>query len=64
MRERKQEWYKCNSWKLKRFIDAHGVYPVSTGVNGATDKVYHIYEMNGELSRILSNWSERKHIDM
>lgn len=55
-----KEYYKCYSFRLKRFIQAHGVYSISSGVNATTDKVYHIYEVTDELSRILTNWSKHK----
>lgn len=55
-----KEYYKCYSWKLKRFIQAHGVYPISSGVNGKTNKVYHLFVVSDELSEILTNWSKNK----
>lgn len=58
-----KEFYKCYSWRLKRFIQTHGIYPISSGINANTDKVYHIYEMTDELSRVLTNWSKHKNKD-
>lgn len=58
--KREKEWFKCYSWKLKNFISAHGIYPVSSGVNPQTDKVYHIYRVTPELSKILKNWSKNR----
>lgn len=60
MTKREQEYFKCYSWKLKQFIATHSIYPISSGINSHTDKVYHVYEMTDELSRILHNWSKHK----
>lgn len=60
MKNKEQRYYKCYSWKLKNFISAHGVYPISSGVNGQTNKVFHIYELTPELSKILTNWSKNR----
>ena len=60
MENREQRFFKCYSWKLKDFIQAHSIYPISSGINGRTNKVYHLYEVTPELSRILTNWSERR----
>lgn len=59
-KNKEQRYFKCYSWRLKNFISAHGIYPISSGVNGQTNKVYHLYEMTDELSRILTNWSKNR----
>ena len=56
-----QEYFKCYSYNLKNFIEAHGIYPISSGVNGRTNKVFHLFVMTNELSHILTNWSNNKH---
>ena len=55
-----QEYFKCYSYNLKNFIEAHGIYPISSGVNPKTNKVFHLFTMTDELSRILHNWSNNK----
>lgn len=55
-----REYYKCYSFNLKRFIEAHGVYAVSQGVHPRTDKIYHIFILDDELSRILTAWSNNR----
>lgn len=59
-KEKDKEYYKCYSWRLKNFISAHNVYPISSGVHPVTNKVFHIYEMTDELSKILTNWSNNR----
>lgn len=59
-KEKDKEYYKCYSWRLKNFISAHNIYPVSSGVHPVTNKVFHIYEMTPELSKILTNWSKNR----
>lgn len=55
-----EKYYKCYSYRLKNFIQAHGIYPISSGVNPKTDKVYHLFVISEELSNILTNWSAHK----
>lgn len=57
---KEKEYFKCYSWRLKRFIQAHGIYPVSSGVNQQTNKVYNLFVVTNELSGILKNWSTNK----
>lgn len=56
----KNEWYKCYSFNLRKFIETHGIYPVSSGINPTTDKIYYIYKIDPELSRILTNWTNNR----
>lgn len=60
MNNKEQDYFKCYSWRLKNFISAHGIYPISSGLNNQTSKVFHIYEMTPELSKILTNWSKNR----
>ena len=59
-KNKEQRYYKCFSWRLKNFISAHNIYPISSGVHPVTSKVFHIYEMTPELSKILTNWSKNR----
>lgn len=59
-KKREKEWFKCYSYPLKNFIEAHNIYPISSGVHPRTSKVYHLFTMTDELSRILHNWSNNK----
>lgn len=59
-KNRNQKYYKCYSHNLRNFIEAHGIYPISSGVNGRTNKVFHLFTMTDELSDILTNWSNHK----
>lgn len=63
MNRRKEEFYKCYSYNLKNFINAHGVYSVSSGVNPKTNNVYHIFMLNDELSKILTAWTRKKEMN-
>lgn len=55
-----KKYYKCFSYNLKKFIGVHGIKPLSSGVHQETGKTYFVYEMNQELSRILTIWTENK----
>lgn len=59
-KNKEQRYYKCYSYPLKNFIEAHGIYPISSGVNPRTNKVFNLFVMTDELSRILHNWSNNK----
>lgn len=53
----KQEFYKCFSPPQRRFIETHSIYPISSGVHPKTNRVYYVFEMTSELSKILTTWS-------
>lgn len=55
-----KQFYKCFSYNLKRFIEVHGIRAISRGVHPKTNKTYFVYEINEELSRVLSTWSANK----
>lgn len=55
----KQQYYKCFSINLLRFIKVHGIRPVSKGVH-PNGKSFWIFEMNEELSKVLTTWTENK----
>lgn len=54
----RKEFYKCYSFPLRDFISAHNIYYMSTGVHPRTDKVFYVYEMTEELSKVLTAWSD------
>lgn len=43
-----------------RFIKAHGIKPVSKGVNKNTDKTFWVFEVTDELSKVLTTWTNNK----
>lgn len=58
----KVKYYKCFSPNLKRFIDVHGVRYLSKGTHHETGKTFFVYEMNNELSNILTAWTKNKKV--
>lgn len=56
----KREYYKCYSHNLKNFIAVHNIYPISSGVHPVTDKVFHVYEVTDELSKVLTAWTTNR----
>lgn len=60
MKIMQKEYYKCFSLNLKRFIEAHNIKEISQGVHPVTKRKYFIYELNQELSHVLTDWTLRK----
>lgn len=55
-----KQYYKCFSLNLKKFIDVHGIKPLSNGIHPVTKRTFYVYEMTDELSKILTRWSQNK----
>lgn len=55
-----KQFYKCFSYNLKRFIEIHGIKALSSGVHPTTHKKYFVYEVDEELSRVLTIWTQNK----
>ena len=59
MVDRKEQlYYKCYSYRQMKFIQAHGVEVLSSDINERTQNRYWLYEMNDNLSDILTRYSE------
>lgn len=52
-----KRYFKLYSIPLLRFIKAHGMKPLSKGVNKVTGKTFWLFEMDDELSRVLTIWT-------
>ena len=53
-------YYKLFSINLLRFIKMHNLKPVSKGVHPVTNKNYWVFELDEQLSEILTTWSNNK----
>lgn len=60
MNKPKKSYYKLFSINLLRFIKLHGFRPISKGVHPVTGKGYWIFEMNDDLSQVLTTWSKNR----
>jgi hypothetical protein len=56
----KAKFYSCYSINQLRFIKAHGIKPVSKGVNKNTGKTFWVFEVTDELSNVLTTWTNNK----
>ena len=55
----KINFYRCFSINLLRWLKIHGVKPVSKGTH-ENGKSFWIFEMDEELSKLLTAWSDNK----
>ena len=55
---RQSIYYKCYSYRQMKFIQAHGVEALSSDINERTQNRFWLYEMDDNLSDILTRYSE------
>ena len=58
--EYKNKYYKCYSYNQYKFLGANEVHPISSGINKQTDNRFFIYEMDDELSELLTAYTNHK----
>lgn len=56
--KKNQMFYKCYSYRQMKFIQAHGVEVLSSDINERTQNRYWLYEMDDNLSDILTRYSK------
>ena len=54
------KYYKNYSIPQKQFLAANGVKPLSEGIHPRTKKTFQVYELDSNLSRLLTAFTEAK----